>query len=88
MFRARTGANFNLYPHITGMRNAILVLLAAVLPQLILAQAGTLDQSFNGDGLFVWDVMSWDDRLSAVVVQPDGKAVGAGWIDDGNTLWT
>ncbi|MBP6392111.1 MAG: hypothetical protein KA352_14565 [Flavobacteriales bacterium] len=67
------------------MRNATLLLFVLFGHQAIHAQAGTLDLSFSGDGLHVWDVMSWDDRLSAVVVQPDGKTVGAGWVDDGNT---
>ncbi len=67
------------------MRNATLLLFVLFGHQAIHAQAGTLDLSFSGDGLHVWDVMSWDDRLSAVTVQPDGKTVGAGWVDDGNT---
>lgn len=49
-----------------------------------LAQAGTLDMDFSTDGLFAWDLSSSDDQISAVIVQPDNKIVGAGWVTDGS----
>ncbi|MEO8068343.1 MAG: hypothetical protein ABI599_11675 [Flavobacteriales bacterium] len=48
------------------------------------AQAGTLDMDFSTDGLFAWDLSSSDDQISAVIVQPDDKIVGAGWVTDGS----
>jgi uncharacterized delta-60 repeat protein len=44
---------------------------------------GTLDTSFDGDGKVITDFYSWDyDWANAVSIQPDGKIVAAGWLDD------
>jgi uncharacterized delta-60 repeat protein len=39
---------------------------------------GTLDQSFDGDGIVTTDLSGQDDDARAVAVQPDGKIVVAG----------
>ncbi|MBL7951491.1 MAG: hypothetical protein JNM62_07195 [Flavobacteriales bacterium] len=54
-------------------------------PFIVASQDGTLDPSFNGSGTRVNDLSFYDDRASAVVVQPDGAIVAAGWTDDGVT---
>lgn len=55
-------------------------------PSLLLAQAGTLDLGFSNDGRYVTDVSAYADEVHAVLVQPDGMTVGAGWIDDGSLV--
>ena len=68
------------------MRIAILIVLFFISFQCrCFAQAGSLDTGFSGDGLLVWDLSAFEDRIQAVVVQPDGKILGAGWITDGTT---
>ncbi|MFZ1687032.1 MAG: hypothetical protein WAU70_06410 [Flavobacteriales bacterium] len=46
-------------------------------------QPGALDTSFDGDGIVTMDLGSLDDEAEAVVVQPDGKIVVAGYSGDG-----
>ena len=58
----------------------------ALLPGLLLAQAGTLDPSFSGDGFLVSSVSIYEDAVRAVMVQPDERIVGVGWIDDGSLI--
>lgn len=60
-----------------------LVLCLAVQDQLF-AQAGSLDTGFSGDGLLAWDLSASEDQIHAVVVQPDGKILGAGWVTNGS----
>ncbi|HEY0976965.1 MAG TPA: hypothetical protein VGE21_05800 [Flavobacteriales bacterium] len=55
----------------------------ALAPLLLVAQAGTLDPSFSDDGLLTSDLLSFDDEVHAVAVQPDGRIIGAGWTEDG-----
>lgn len=59
-----------------------------LLPALAIAQPGTLDPTFSGDGLFTQEVSAYDDVVNAVLVQPDGKTVGAGTIDDGSFVYS
>ena|GEM_PF-5850097 len=40
--------------------------------------AGTLDSSFNGNGIYTHD-FGFHDNLNDVTVQPDGKIVSQGW---------
>jgi uncharacterized delta-60 repeat protein len=44
---------------------------------------GSLDPSFDGDGLAVTPVSSGDDIVFDLAVQPDGKLVAAGWSSPG-----
>lgn len=55
------------------------VLAAVVLPSALLAQAGTLDASFDGDGMVFTDFMAGYDAAASVAVQPDGKIVTVGY---------
>lgn len=57
-------------------------LLAA--PAQLLGQAGTLDPSFSGDGIYTADLDPWFDELWAITVQDDGKIIGAGMVGDAN----
>ncbi len=57
-----------------------------LLPGLLFAQAGTLDPSFSSDGLLVSSVSTYEDAVRAVMVQPDERTVGVGWIDDGSLI--
>ncbi len=59
-----------------------------ITPLLVLAQPGTLDPTFNGDGLLLSDLLSFDDEVHALAVQPDGKILGAGWTEDGSVVIT
>lgn len=45
-------------------------------------QAGTLDPSFSGDGMYTADLDPWFDELWAITVQDDGKIIGAGMVGD------
>lgn len=58
-----------------------------LVPVITLAQAGTLDPSFSTDGLQTTDLLSLDDEVHAVAVQPDGKVIGAGWTEDGKNVF-
>lgn len=59
-----------------------------LLPILVTAQPGTLDPNFSEDGLFTQEVSAYDDVVNAVLVQPDGKIVGTGTIDDGSFVYS
>ncbi len=48
-----------------------------------LAQAGTLDLAFSGDGKVVTNFTAGDDYIWDIAVQADGKIVGAGTSDGG-----
>lgn len=52
-------------------------------PALAGAQPGTLDPSFGSGGVSLQQLSFYDDEVHALVVQPDGKTIGAGWTDDG-----
>jgi uncharacterized delta-60 repeat protein len=58
------------------------LLLLAITPAK--PQAGSLDTGFSDDGSLVWNVNAWYDQVNAVEVLIDGRAVGAGWMGDGN----
>jgi uncharacterized delta-60 repeat protein len=45
---------------------------------------GTYDNSFGSNGVARYDIGSGDDYASAVVLQPDGKAIIGGTTSDGN----
>lgn len=57
---------------------AATLLLLALIPTRTRAQAGTLDLSFDTDGLVTTPVGTAEDRAQAVAVQPDGRIVVAG----------
>jgi len=48
------------------------------------AAAGGLDPGFGGGGAVVTPIGSGDDSAGAVVLQPDGKIVAAGWSFNGS----
>jgi uncharacterized delta-60 repeat protein len=57
----------------------VAVFVALAVPGLALAQAGTLDTSFSGDGRVLTNFTTGDDAAIGVAVQPaDGKIVAAG----------
>ena len=47
---------------------------------------GTLDTSFDSDGIVTTDFGPGDDRAFSVVVQPDGKILVAGDSDNGSNI--
>jgi uncharacterized delta-60 repeat protein len=47
---------------------------------------GLLDTSFDTDGKVTNPVLSGEDMINAVTIQPDGKIVAAGHADDGTEL--
>jgi uncharacterized delta-60 repeat protein len=47
---------------------------------------GSLDSTFDGDGIVVTDIGSSDNLVNALVIQPDGKIVAAGSTYNGSTL--
>ena len=52
---------------------------------LLFAQPGTLDNTFDTDGKVTTDVVVSDNDVGqAIVVQPDGKIIVAGFSDDGS----
>ena len=44
---------------------------------------GSLDASFDGDGLVVTPISTGDDTVFDLAVQPDGKLIAAGWSSPG-----
>jgi uncharacterized delta-60 repeat protein len=48
---------------------------------LRLTSAGALDGTFNGSGLSVIGMTSGSDQVNGLVIQGDGKIVGAGWAE-------
>jgi uncharacterized delta-60 repeat protein len=54
------------------------VVLAAALPTAAVAAAGDLDATFGSGGKVATDLSGFNDRASAIAVQPDGKIVVAG----------
>lgn len=55
--------------------NRILTLAVLFVPLALLAQPGTLDPSFDSDGILITDLSAADDEVHAVVVQPDGRTI-------------
>src|SRR5437868_2751992 len=51
-----------------------------------LAPAGALDLTFGADGKLTLPLSAGNDGVSAVVVQPDGKVVLAGFSDSGSKI--
>ncbi|MBI5932063.1 MAG: hypothetical protein HY867_00030 [Chloroflexi bacterium] len=43
---------------------------------------GSLDASFDGDGIVVTDFDGWSDEIKAVAIQSDNKIVAAGFLGD------
>lgn len=54
-------------------------LLASLPSSALLAQAGTLDASFDGDGTVITDFMTGYDGAAAMALQPDGKILSVGY---------
>lgn len=48
--------------------------------------AGALDTSFDGDGIGLYSTGTGSSVVNALVVQPDGKYVAAGYTSDGTVL--
>ncbi len=51
---------------------------------LKLNSAGKKDNSFSGDGIVVTDVAGFNDQISGIAIQADGKIVATGSTDDAN----
>ena len=66
---------------IVGLASVCLVGLTSTPPAL--AQAGTLDTTFSGDGKALTDFTTGDDYIWDIAVQADQKIVGAGTADSG-----
>ena len=66
---------------IVGLASVCLVGLTSTPPAL--AQAGTLDTTFSGDGKALTDFTTGDDYIWDIAVQADQKIVGAGTADNG-----
>lgn len=58
------------------------VVVTSISATIALAAAGVLDPTFDADGRVVTDI-GGEDSIQAMVIQPDGKVVGAG-SSDGN----
>ena len=56
----------------------------SVAAQVQAVAAGSLDLSFNGDGIVTTDFGNRNEHLRAVAVQPDGKIVAAGYTQEGH----
>ena len=59
----------------------ILTFLLATILQNLNAQPGTLDSTFNGNGIVTTDFSLMWDQANAVAIQNDGKIVVAGTSD-------
>ena len=46
---------------------------------------GSLDTSFDGDGMVTTDLFGNQDEAYALALQPDGKLVAAGWASNGGS---
>jgi uncharacterized delta-60 repeat protein len=67
------------------MREHLTLLTFTVIAQnAVIAQAGSLDPTFSGDGKFVHAASTDLDEIFAMAIQPDGKIVGAGYRNDGS----
>jgi uncharacterized delta-60 repeat protein len=64
-----------------GVLTACIVLLSWAPPAI--AQAGTLDTTFSGDGKVATDFTPREDFIWDIAIQADGKIVGAGGSDGG-----
>ena len=64
-----------------GLASVCLVGLTPTPPAL--AQAGTLDTTFSGDGKALTDFTTGDDYIWDIAVQADQRIVGAGTADSG-----
>lgn len=53
-------------------------------PLLSIAQSGSLDPSFDTDGIVTTPIGSSDDFGRSMAIQPDGKIVVAGYSDNGS----
>lgn len=69
------------------LKNLTALLFAMLLSQFAMGQAaGSLDTTFDGDGMVVSQITGLADIAHAVAVQPDGKIVVGGSIEfDFNT---
>ena len=61
----------------------ILFIISAILPVASFAQAGSLDLSFDTDGIVSTPIGGDDDYANAIAIQPDGKIVAAGYSYNG-----
>lgn len=66
----------------TGMR--ILLTCGLSIPIIACGQAGTLDQSFDQDGIVSVSVASISSAAHAVAIQPDGRIVAGGYAMNGS----
>jgi uncharacterized delta-60 repeat protein len=66
------------------MKHALYLVLLQFLPELLLAQGGTLDNTFNTSGYRTEGIGNGDDNGNAVAIQPDGMIVVAGESHNGN----
>lgn len=60
------------------MKKSMIILFTLVSSLAVLAQPGSLDLSFDGDGKTTTDFFGDDEDCRAVIVQPDGKIVVVG----------
>ena len=60
--------------------------LAGLLPFITVGQPGTLDPEFGQGGIVLTEFFGMDDQVRAVLVQPDEKVLGVGWVDDGGLV--
>ncbi|HLG03023.1 MAG TPA: T9SS type A sorting domain-containing protein [Bacteroidia bacterium] len=69
------------------MKNQYYILALALLASpVLLAQAGSLDNTFGSGGIVTTAIGSFDDEANVVVIQPDGKIVVSGFSDNGANL--
>lgn len=62
---------------------ALLCLIVAVLPVNLFAQDGSLDLTFDTDGIAVTPIGAASERANAIALQADGKIVAAGFTENG-----
>lgn len=69
----------------TGMKCVLLsILLVIFSTNLLLASAGDLDPTFDGDGIVITDFTGAGGTAMALALQNDGKIVVAGEVNEGN----
>src|SRR5690606_22863790 len=59
------------------------IVLILLLPEGLPAQAGSLDSTFNLDGIVTTDFFNNGEQALSVVIQPDGKILVAGSVESG-----
>lgn len=47
---------------------------------------GSLDEGFGNGGIFIWDFSEGEDLIESIIIQPDGKIVVGGYVENATDL--